>query len=491
MNVALNGAVTESVSFTAAANTAHSVYNVAINTSYTTGDGTQTIPFSIPITVQALGTCTLNAALTASQTGATSLASLFGLLANDMNSAAGAPSNPAFVTRIVADLTLVNSSLAQITYLQAFTTSITSAGSAVSSATPATLLNALTNLDAAVCPIGSALSQASSYNVQIYLNPNSLVTGPGSPANFNVTLSNPSNTTKVYNLTVSGVPSGVTSSFNNTTVTLGPTGQPSANSSSFGLTPVVLTLTPGATFTTPFTFSVTATPGGAPEFAISATGSLLVRPQQISIDNVTATPPYGPPGTQFVITARVFAEVNENEQAFLTMQPYTASGNPITFGYQSPYFNLTTTSTLQTVTIATIDSTNFANGAYTMAVQGYNYNNGQIFSGATATGSFLVGAPLSGTLTANPNSTPPGEFSAGQQCRASGAQHLTRYRAEPRLHAGGYHCHERRPALHGSLPEWSAAICLCLLGLRGQHRERYQPRQYDGSGNLCRRHFDN
>src|SRR5208283_112690 len=102
--------------------------------------------------------------------------------------------------------------------------------------------------------------------------PNSLTTGPNLPATFSVRLYNPSSTEKVYNLSVTGVPSGVTAQFNLTSVTLGPVGSNTAYSNSYGETPVTLTLTPGASFTTPFNFTVVATPVGAPEFAISAPG---------------------------------------------------------------------------------------------------------------------------------------------------------------------------------------------------------------------------
>ena len=406
VTIPASGALAVPVTFTAAANATNNTYYVTVTATYTTAAGVQNVNFSVPVTVQLLGTCSLTASLTANQTGASTLGITLASLANDMNSAAAAPSNAAYLSRIAGDLAVVNNAITNISYLQAFAASITAAGSAVASATPATLLAALTSLDATICPVGTALSQASSYNTQISMSPNSLVTGPNLPAVFSLRLYNPSNTPKVYNLSVTGVPSGVTSQFSTSSVTLGPYPDFSDYSTS-----ITLTLTPGASFTAPFTFNVVATPVGAPEFAIAAPGTLLVRPQAISIDNVTATPSYGPAGTQFVITARVFSEVNQDAQGYLQMQPYNSSGSAVTFGYTSPVFNLTTTSTLQTVTIATIDSTTFANGVYTLNVTGVS--GGIPIPGAAATGSILVGAPLSGTLTANANSTPPGTVPPG------------------------------------------------------------------------------
>ena len=406
------GAVTQAVSFTAAANAPTNVYYVVLTASYTAGGGTQTRSFSVPVTVQTLGACSLNAALYANQAGMAGLGTILAQLDTDMNSAAASPANPAFAARIAIDLTTIVNSMNNVSYLPSFVPAITAAGNAVAAATPATLVAALDNLDAAICPAGNAISQASSYNTQIYLNPNSQVTGPNQAATFSLVLNNPSNTMKVYNLSVTGVPNGVAAQFNVSSVTLGPSGSQTGNSNGLA-TPPILTLTPGASFTAPFTFNVVATPVGAPEFAISAPGSLLVRPQQISIDNLTATPAYGPAGTQFAITARVFAEVNENIPAYLSLTVTNSGGQTVYGPVNSAQFTLGPASPLQTITVATIDSTGYANGPYTLAVQAFNLAVDQFLAGATASGSFLVGAPLSGTLTANANSTPPATVPPG------------------------------------------------------------------------------
>jgi uncharacterized membrane protein len=404
VTVPLNGVATQPFTVTAGANTANNTYYVAVTASYTAAGGTQTVTFGVPVTVASLGTCALNTALTADQAGKTSLGNTLAHLANDMNAAAGAPANAALLSRIAGDLTVIQASL-DAPYLQAFSASLAAAGAAVAGATPATLPAALSNLDGAICPIGDALSQASTYNAQIWVTPNSLVTGPARPATFPITIFNLTKTMKVYDLSVIGVPPGVTSQFNLPSVSLGPVGSVSDESQS-----ITLTLTPGAAFTTPFTFNVVATPEGAPEFAISAPGSLLVRPQTVSVDSVSASPAYGAAGTKFTVTARVFAEVNEDQLIYLQVNVLNAGGQSV-FSAYSPQFTLTTTASLQTITIATIDSTRFANGPYTLAVTAF-YGSAPI-PGATAAGSLLVGAPLSGTLTANAGSTPPGTVPPG------------------------------------------------------------------------------
>ena len=390
------------VVFTTAANDTANLYHVVVSATYTTATGPQTASFAVPITVQSLGACSLSAALAARQTGAISLGNTLATLATDLNAAAALPPNSAYVSRIAGDLSVINYGLSNITYLQALAGTIASDGNAVSTASsPANLLTALGNLDGDMCTIANILDQASKYNTQIYLSPSTQVTGPNLGATYTVSLSNPSNTTKVYNLSVMGVPDGITAQFNSTSVTLGPTGQYTSYSSSYGLTPITLTLTPGASFITPFTFNVVATPVGASQLAISVPGSLMVRAQSISIDNVTSSPTNGAAGTKFAVTARVFAEVNQDITATLQMTVTNSSGQQIGGQPQSDQFTLSPTSTFQTITFPAIDSTGFADGAYTISIQAFDVSKNGPIQGASSSGTFVVGAVLGATLTAN------------------------------------------------------------------------------------------
>ena len=220
VNVPLNGVVTQPVTISAAPGAVLGTSYVPLTASYTGPGGLQSVLFSIPVTVAKLGTCSLSTAQSAKTAGKISLANSLGHLSADMNAAAEAPGNAAFVSRIAGDLQLVNNNL-DVPYLQVFTANIAAAGLAVAQATPGTLLTALTNLDATICPVGAALQLSGNYSGQVSFTPSSAITGPNLPATFTIRLTNFTNSLKVYDLSVTGVPAGVTSQFTSTSISLG------------------------------------------------------------------------------------------------------------------------------------------------------------------------------------------------------------------------------------------------------------------------------
>jgi uncharacterized membrane protein len=406
-NVPPTGVATEALSFTAAAGLASGTYNVTFAASYTPAGGTaQQVPFVVPVNVSGVGTCAVTAASAATQVSKSSLASDLAQLSVDMNNAAAAPTNSALINRVVGDMTFMMSGELTASYFQALVPSLKSATNAVASATPATLLAALSNLNTLLCSLGNLLSQVNTTSTSISLRESSTLfntggaTGPNQPAQWTVFLTNNSPNLQVYTLSVTGVPSGVTSQFSQPAITLGPSG--SGNNGSFSVT---LTLTPGAAFNQPFSFNVVATPQGAPEFAVSAPGTLLVRPESIYIDQVTVSPQSANPGTPVTISARLFSVVNEQIDTYAEMSITDPNGRTLCCGYQSNQIVLSPSSTIQTVTFGPIDTTSFINGVYSLSVQS---QSGGILQSNTATGSLLIGAPISGVLTAAPSIAPPG-----------------------------------------------------------------------------------
>ncbi len=290
-------------------------------------------------------------------------------------------------------------------YFQSIIPNLTAATNAVAAATSVTLPAALATLSTAICSIGTLLNQANTTSTTLRLVPaytltdTNLAVGPNSAAQWNIAIANNSSVLHTYALSTTGVPNGVTVQFSQPTITLPPSGSPYNGSTS-----TLVTLTTGATFNTPFSFNVVATPQDAPEFPVSAPGTLIARPESVNIDQLTATPPYTNAGTPITISARIFSVVNETMQGQLQLTLTDPNGNNVSGG-QPVNYTLTPTTSIQTISFPPLATTNFVNGVYTYSVVAYN---SIVSQGATATGTFLIGAPLSGTLTANPSVVGPG-----------------------------------------------------------------------------------
>jgi probable HAF family extracellular repeat protein len=405
VSVPLNSTVSVPLSITAAANLASASYPITFFFAYTAPGGTQqfnTVMLSVAVT-QA-GTCALSASATATQVGKTTLVADLGGLSQDMDAALAAPSSPAFQSRVVADMNLIIGQELTATYFQSIVPNLTTLTNAVASASAAGLPGALSNLNGAICSIGTLLNQANTTSTTLRLIPSgtlddtSFAVGPNSTAQWNIAITNNSPVLHVYQLTATGVTNGVTVQFSQPTITLPPYGAPYNSSNS-----ALLTLTTGATFNTPFSFNVVATPQDAPEFPVSAPGTLLARPESVNIDQLTATPPYTNAGTPINISVRIFSVVNEATQGTLQLTLRDPNGNNVCCGLSANY-SLTPTTSVQTVSLPSLATTNFINGVYTYSVVASG-NTPQV---ATATGTFLIGSPLSGTLTANPSVVGPG-----------------------------------------------------------------------------------
>jgi hypothetical protein len=143
--------------------------------------------------------------------------------------------------------------------------------------------------------------------VEVSLTPNSLVAQPGVPQQFGVLLRNVGDQTTTYDLTLLGLPAGVTGSFSQPSVTLAP-GQFSS-----GLT-ATLTQTSGGELQA-FEFRVNATASGFPLVATTAVGTLQSRTEVVSVVSVGLSPPFTNAGGQVAVSARVLNAVNRQREA--------------------------------------------------------------------------------------------------------------------------------------------------------------------------------
>lgn len=373
-----------------------STLKIGLAAQYTAGGAAQSVLFTIPVSVVTAGACALEASVNAKSIGRTGLATLLNQLAADMNNSSGKE-------RVVAGMNAILADQMNAPFLTPLVSGLTSATQGVANSSPGALTSALSALNASLCMMRDTLATASNFSTRIFLSPSAQTTGPNLPVTYTIGLFNDGPVLRQYDLSVTGVPNGVTATFSTPTVALGPGG--SGFSGTFAPT---LTLTPGASLTAPFDFNVIATPRGAPAYAKSAPGALRVRNELLSIDGITINPTAATAGGTINVSARVFSATNQPKRATFRFVIENAAGQTITFPSPSTTVELTTDASLQTFAIpATTVPANLTNGIYYVVLTGLDDSGTPIF-GATGRAPMLIGAPISAVLSSNPSTTVPG-----------------------------------------------------------------------------------
>lgn len=404
INVPVFTTTTQNVTITVPAGAAlGSTLKVGLAANYTAGGAPQSVLFTVPISVVGAGQCALEAAVNAKSISRTNLATLLNQLAADMNQSLANPSSDADRLQVVSTMSAILTDQLNAPFLSPLVPALTTANQSVASSNSATLSSSLNALNSNLCTLRDTLATASNFSTRIFLTPSTQTTGPNLPVTYTIAMFNDGPQLRQFDLSVVGVPNGVTATFSTPTVTLGPAG--STFSGTFSPT---LTLTPGASLVAPFNFSVVATPRGAPLYARSAAGALLVRNELLSIDGITASPTAVSVGGAINVTARVFSAVNQSRAVRFSFVIENSAGTVVTFPSQSTVVQLTTQSSLQTFSIPSYTlPTQITNGVYRILMTGYDESGTPIY-GAQARAPFIVGAPLSAQWTTVPSTTVPG-----------------------------------------------------------------------------------
>ena len=102
-----------------------------------------------------------------------------------------------------------------------------------------------------------------------------------------------------YDLSVEGLPAGVSGSFNESSVTLQP-----GQSISGGTSGITLSLTETGDSLVPASFTVTVTAEGAPEITQGSPGQLTLPNESILVAGVVTNPPFTNAGGKVDVSAR-------------------------------------------------------------------------------------------------------------------------------------------------------------------------------------------
>ncbi len=362
---------------------------------------TQTLPLDVAVVAPGV-TAIANAAAAATELSDTNLADRLHDLSVALTNLAQTPLNPVYKGQVLANIDSIVSLLTTDPFLSGFTGDLTAARASLATATTAsavqsaeiTLGNALTNL-------ATVIGDDAQHTFTLSLSPDREIVQPNAPETFSIVIANKGTTATTYNLSVVGLPAGVSSSFSRSSITLQP-----GQSINAGNGAPILTLTESGTTLFATDFQVVVTAEGAPEITQATPGHLTLRDVSYVVATVTPTPGFTNAGGMVDVKALIQATVNVPTQLKAGYTVADSTGHVIfTSSLQSVSVGVATGA--QTVDFGNLDTTAFADGVDTITVQLYD-NSGTAIVGATGTGSLLIGQPVVGTLSTSPSTVPTG-----------------------------------------------------------------------------------
>ena len=315
------------------------------------------------------------------------------------------PTSPVDLSQATANLDTVINLLSADPYLAVLAPTLTADGTTLAQATTAGAIQAaVVQLGTDLGTVGTTLSDEAAHGFDLSLLANSQAGQPQVPTTYGIIVQNTGTQTTTYDLSISGVPGGVTAALSQTSVTLAP-GE--ATSVVGATTTLSVSITSNSTTQLdPFTFTIQATAEGATEIGRSTSGSFTVRGALVQVVSVTPNPAFTDPGGQVDVSARILNAVNRQQQAEVSYTLTDAQGN-VVFASQPVAITLDVLTTLTPVDLGNLDTTNLADGAYALNVTASD-SAGNPIPGATGRGSLLVGSPVTSTLSTSPSTLPAG-----------------------------------------------------------------------------------
>ena len=363
----------------------------------------ETQSIEIPVDVAAPGVSAIaSAGVAAGQIGNTNLADQLNDLSVALTSLVQNPTSAVYLSESLAAITSIVSQVANDPFLVSFAGGFSIASKALATATtPAEIDTALTSLGTALASLATTLTDEGAHKFTMSLLPEFALAQPRAATTFQVDLTNNGSAATTYDLSVSGLPAGVSASFNQTPVTL-----QSGQSISGGANGITLSLSETGDSLVPANFTVTVTAEGAPEITLGAPGQLTLPNESILVAGVVTNPPFTNAGGQVDVTAKIQTALNEPKQIQVSFTVADSSGKPL-FSSRPVTVALSILSSLTTVDLGNLDTTGFADGIDTITVT-VTDASGNPISGATGQATLTVGSPVTATITVTPTTLPTG-----------------------------------------------------------------------------------
>ncbi len=381
----------------------NSTLDATITVTFGPSASPDTQTFILPVNVVVPGATELaSAADAAAAIGNSALSEQLNNLSTALTSLVENPSSAVYLSESLAAITSIVSQVSNDPFLASFAGAFTAASTALgNAATPADIETALTNLGTAVASLATALTDEGAHGFVLSVLPGFGVAEPQAATTYQVDIQNNGSAATTYDFSVSGLPAGVSGSFNQSSVTLQP-----GQSISGGTSGITLSLTETGDSLVPASFTVTATAAAAPEIKLEAPGRLALRNESILVAGVLTNPPFTNAGGQVDVSAKIQTVVNEPKQIQVSYSVADSNGN-LLFTSSPVTVALTILSSLTTVDLGNLDTTGFAEGGDTITVTVENASGNPI-PGATGQGTLTVGSPITANITVTPTTLPTG-----------------------------------------------------------------------------------
>lgn len=345
--------------------------------------------------------CLGPASIAAARIERTHLASVLGAMTNDVDQLAAQPGSAALRQLVLGEL---DNAIGQLTapFMTPLVPGFTSARATLAAASAATVGAALANLDMQFCALRTALVAAYSNAFRVYLSPAVATSLPNLSTRVDLNVFNDTPNPRAMNLSIAGVPPGVTATLNTTRIVV----PANFRTNGFPLIELYVTFANSGSAQA-FEYQVMVTPEDDPASVKTTLGQLSVRPEIVRVVDVTMSPTFGNAGTSFTPTVRLLSAVNDARVVFVRYVVKNRNGQAVTF--PSPVATVTFASgdNVQTVAMSPFSTTGFADGPYTVQVTATDPSENPI-PGATSTATIFVGQPFAAGLTVTPSLLAPG-----------------------------------------------------------------------------------
>ncbi len=237
------------------------------------------------------------------------------------------------------------------------------------------------------------------------LSPDEVDLQPGQGQTLTLQLTDASSDSETLTLSVGTLPSGVTVQLGQDTVSLAAGASVSVN----------VTLSQTVQSATVFTLEVKA---AAAVVSRTASAVVTIRPSVADVLSVTPSPSTVSAGSPVTVTAQVFDTANANRQLQAQVQVLGPSGNVVSTLPAMP-FQVSPSNSSVAVSLGQVDTTNLAAGVYTLEVS-LLASDGSPLPGNPSQATFVVGIPISASVSASPGVVAPGTSTVTTTIDANG-----------------------------------------------------------------------